>query len=326
MLEFQLNTPVVFIIFNRPDTTRVVFDEIRKAKPPKLLVVADGPRRDKAGEAKQCEQTRRIIQEVDWDCEVITNFAADNLGCRERIVTGLAWVFSLVEEAIILEDDCVPHPSFFRFCQETLAYYRNESRIMMISGTNYLVDKFETPDSYFFSRHYSIWGWATWRRAWKSYDPDIRAWRQSIGVKQLRYQCADWKMQKHFEMKFDMITGRQINTWDFQWVFNCLFNNGLCLTAAKNLITNIGVVGTHSDAESDSHFLPGIGIEFPLRHPTYLYPDCRYDQFLFRAQSSKIVLLKRMIESGLRSSGLNWLYEWLKVMNRYAKNIVKPLS
>ena len=138
MSDWQLTTPVAFIIFKRPDTTRKVFEEIRRAKPPKLLVIADGPRPNIVGEAEKCAAARAIIDSVDWECEVLKNYSDENLGCKQRVSSGLDWVFDNVEEAIILEDDCLPHPTFFRFCEELLEKYRDDERVMKIDGTNIL--------------------------------------------------------------------------------------------------------------------------------------------------------------------------------------------
>lgn len=161
MPEFQLTTPVAFIIFNRPDTTEKVFAEIAKAKPPKLLVIGDGPRVSRQGEAEKVAAARSIIQCVDWDCEVQTNFSDVNLGCKRRVSSGIDWVFEQVEEAIILEDDCLPDPTFFRFCEELLARYRHDQRIGMISGDNFQFGSRRNDDSYYFSKYVHIWGWAT---------------------------------------------------------------------------------------------------------------------------------------------------------------------
>ena len=169
----QLNTPVVFIIFNRPDTTQKVFDEIKKVKPKKLFVISDGPR--KPSEEKLCVETRKIIDGVDWECEVLKNYSDKNLGLKERISSGLNWVFNNTEEAIILEDDCVPDQSFFKFCEEMLDRYRGNKNIMMIGGSNPLKD-FEIENAYTFSKYYQIWGWATWKRAWDKYDIDMKGW------------------------------------------------------------------------------------------------------------------------------------------------------
>ena len=146
-----MKTPVAFIIFNRPDTTKRVFEAIRHAKPPKLLVIADGPRADRPGEAEKCAAAREIIEGVDWECEVLTNYSDVNLGCGKRVSTGIDWVFDQVEEAIILEDDCLPNPSFFKFCELMLEQYRHDQRIMSISGTNYLETWKSSIQSYYFS-------------------------------------------------------------------------------------------------------------------------------------------------------------------------------
>lgn len=176
MTTWQLNTPVAFIIFNRPDTTRRVFEMIRQAQPPKLLVIADGARENHPSDRQNCAAAKGIIAEVDWDCEVTTNYSDRNLGCRDRLASGLNWVFEQVPEAIILEDDCLPHSSFFRFCEEMLLKYRNDNRIMHIGGNNFQMQKSRTNDSYYFSRYNHCWGWASWGRAWQHYDVDMKLW------------------------------------------------------------------------------------------------------------------------------------------------------
>src|SRR6185369_14461868 len=170
MADWALTTPVAFIIFNRPDTTEKVFAEIARARPPKLLVIADGPRAGRAGEADRCAATRAIIDRVDWDCKVLTNYSDVNLGCKNRVASGIDWVFEQVPEAIILEDDCLPDPTFFRFCEELLIRYREDERISQICGANFQFGRKRSNDSYYFSRYNHIWGWASWRRAWQHYD------------------------------------------------------------------------------------------------------------------------------------------------------------
>jgi hypothetical protein len=165
MADFQLTTPVAFLIFNRPDTTAKVFEAIRQAKPPKLLVVADGPRPDRPDDIEKCKAARGVVEQVDWDCEVLRNYSDVNLGCKKRVSSGLDWVFNTVEEEIILEDDCLPHPTFFRFCEELLDYYRHDERIMVISGDNFQFGRNCTEYSYYFSRYNHCWGWSTWRRS-----------------------------------------------------------------------------------------------------------------------------------------------------------------
>ena len=168
MKDWTLETPVVLIIFNRPDRTKKVFEAIRQAKPTKLLIIADGPREERTGETELCAQTRSIVEKVDWDCDVIKKYADSNLGIKNCIgKEGLPWAFEIAEEAIILEDDCLPNQTFFRFCQELLKKYRYDERVMTISGSNLLVEWKSDIQDYHFSNHFSCWGWASWRRVWQ---------------------------------------------------------------------------------------------------------------------------------------------------------------
>lgn len=176
MINFQLDTPIVFIIFNRPETTRKVFEKIALVRPKRLFVIADGPRESKLNEGEACAETRKIIDEINWNCDVHKIYSEINLGCKSRIVSGLNIVFDLTTEAIILEDDCIPDPSFFPYCESLLERYRNDERIGLISGNNFLFGDYDNFDSYYFSRYPHIWGWASWRRAWKKYDSQICQW------------------------------------------------------------------------------------------------------------------------------------------------------
>ncbi|NEP76999.1 MAG: glycosyltransferase family 2 protein, partial [Okeania sp. SIO3B3] len=202
MTQFKLTIPVVLIIFNRPDTTAKVFEVIRQVKPPQLFVIADAPRLDKSGEVERCIAARKIIDRVDWQCEVLTNYSEINLGCRERVYSGLNWVFSLVESAIILEDDCVPHLTFFRFCQELLERYRDNNQVMAISGDNFQFGNNTTEHSYYFSRYPHCWGWATWRRAWKNYDNQMQLWSKLRGSKWLENILQNSRAVKYWSQIF----------------------------------------------------------------------------------------------------------------------------
>ena len=168
-----LKTPVGFLIYNRPKVTQRVFDEIARAKPEMLLVVCDGPRTDRTGEREQVMATRAIIDQVDWPCEVLTNFSSENMGCKRRITSGLAWIFQVVQEAIILEDDCLPEPTFFTFCQDLLKYYRDDQRVVSISGNNFQDKQLQSRYSYYFSKYFHCWGWASWRRVWAIPDVNL---------------------------------------------------------------------------------------------------------------------------------------------------------
>jgi predicted O-methyltransferase YrrM len=281
--KWQLQTPVCFIIFNRPDTTEKVFEAIRQAKPPKLLVIADGPRADRPEETEKCAAARAIINRVDWDCEVLTNYSNVNLGGRKRISSGLNWVFNAVEEAIILEDDCLPHPTFFRFCEELLDRYRHDQRIMFISGNNFQFGRKTTQYSYYFSRYSHCWGWATWRRAWQHYDDQMVLWPEIQRDGWLEKIIVDADAQKYWANVFNAAHCEfMTHGWDSRFLFACWIQNGLSILPKSNLVSNIGFgpEATHTkDRESKLANMPVSAAHFPLQHPPFVIRDAHADDF-----------------------------------------------
>jgi len=234
-----MEPPVAFFVFNRPDTTQRVFEAIARAKPRRLLVVADGPRLDRAGEADACARARAVLEAVDWDCEVRTNYSDVNLGCRRRVSSGLDWIFSVAEQAVILEDDCVPHPDFFPFCAALLDRYRDDDRIMAISGSNFHKGRRWGDGSYYFSRYVDVWGWATWRRAWQYYDVNLRV------LPAFLEQWAMGRLSSEPEIRhwLDVLRATYdglIDTWDYQWLFAVWLQRGLVAVPNVNLVSNIG--------------------------------------------------------------------------------------
>ncbi|HEY1803074.1 MAG TPA: hypothetical protein VGG45_01210 [Terracidiphilus sp.] len=271
----SLDTPVALFVFKRPETTRLVFEAISKVKPGTLLLVADGPRREVVGEAESCRLVREILTQVDWPCEVFKSFSENNLGCGERMVSGLNWVFSLVEEAIILEDDCLPDLSFFHFCQELLEKFRADDRIAYISGDDLVKRHNRNGDSYYFSQIGGIWGWATWKSEWMRYDRYLKDWPQLKKQRMLEEIFGDPKAVKFYTEIFDaMHDGRGPDTWDYQWVYTNLTNNSLVVVPNVNLITNIGFgEGATHTTKADSRFtLTAFPMKFPLRHPLSFIP------------------------------------------------------
>jgi cephalosporin hydroxylase/SAM-dependent methyltransferase len=279
--EWKLKTPVCLMIFNRPDTTEQVFEAIRQAKPPKLLVIADGPRADRPGEAEKCAVARAIIEWVDWDCEVLRNYSDINLGCRKRVSSGLNWVFEQVEEAIILEDDCLPHPTFFRFCEELLERYRHDERIMAIAGNNFQIGRESTGYSYYFSFYNHIWGWASWRRAWRLYDLEMKEWPEVRESKLLWDTLQeDTQAVRHWSKTFQC--GYEgFDTWDFAWTFACWSHKGLSILPNVTLVSNIGFGpdATHTKGASQFANLPTQAMSFPLRHPSVVIRDTQADDY-----------------------------------------------
>ncbi len=277
----QLKTAIALIIFNRPDTTEKVFEAIRQAKPSKLLVVADGPRANRPGEAEKCAATRAIINRVDWECEVLRNFSDVNLGCQKRVVSGLDWVFSEVEEAIILEDDCLPTPSFFHFCQTLLEYYRHDERIMHIGGNNFQPSS-RTNYSYYFSKYNHCWGWASWRRAWKYYDVDMKTLQEYKKLGLINSICENVYEETYWIDKFDEALSNLISAWDYQWTYTCWSQNGLSITPNTNLISNIGFgsEATHTRGDSPLANLPTTDI-WEVKHPPFMVKNRRNDIYTF---------------------------------------------
>lgn len=285
MADFQLTTPVAFLIFNRPDTTVRVFEAIRQAKPPKLLVVADGPRPDRPDDIEKCKAARAIVDGVDWDCEVLTNYSDVNLGCKNRVSSGLDWVFDTVEQAIILEDDCLPHPSFFRFCQELLEHYQNDERIASIIGCNFQFGRQRTKYSYYFSQINLIWGWATWKRAWHYYDSDMSLWTEVKQDNLLKYILRDPQKTKYWTKMFQKSYDEDINTWDYRWILSCFLQHGLAVTPNRNLVSNIGFGVNATHTTNDSSRINSVNVEamdFPLRHTPYIIPHIDADKFTYR--------------------------------------------
>ncbi|MEH2290360.1 glycosyltransferase family 2 protein [Nostoc sp.] len=290
-----MQTPVTFIIFKRPQTTEKVFEAIRQAKPTKLFVIADGPRTDRDGEAEKCKLTREIIEKVDWDCEVVKNYSEDNLGCAQRVSSGLDWVFNNVEETIILEDDCIPHPTFFKFSQELLEKYRNDTRIATISAQNLQLGKKRTNYSYYFSRYNHCWGWASWRRAWQYYDLTIKLWKEVLAENLLHDILIDQKAvnswQRIFQSVYDNPTGI---TWDYQWTFACWMQGSLSIIPNVNLISNIGVGAdaTHFTSNQEFSFINMSmqAMEFPLRHPPFIVRNIEADNFIQKTVYKATVL------------------------------------
>lgn len=275
--------PIVFFVFNRPQETQIVFERIREAKPSHLFLVADGARKDLQDEDR-CLEVRKIISDVNWDCQVFENYSDVNLGCKLRVSSGLDWVFSQVDAAIILEDDCLPNTSFFDFCDNLLDYYRDDDRVFSISGATFQPVARKIPNSYYFSKYSHVWGWATWRRAWRFYDVDMKLWESVCGEDYLNSLFSDWQTRLYWKQKFQKLYQKEIDTWDFQWIFTSFIQNALHVLPAKNLVSNIGFGkdATHTQKESKFSRRQTFDLEFPLQHPEFMIRDNQADHFTDR--------------------------------------------
>jgi hypothetical protein len=281
MPERQLTTPVALIIFNRPETTKIVFQIIRNARPAKLFVIADGPRSDKQDEVELCASAREIIEHIDWPCEVLKNYSPVNLGSRRRVTSGLDWVFANVDEAIILEDDCLPHPTFFAFCQELLERYRSDERVALIRGDDWPGIAEGGEESYRFTIYPSTWGWATWRRVWRNYDADMIAWSGEEELVWLTERLGTETMARYWKRAFEAALRGQLDAWDLQMVYACWKQGQLSIVPSVNLISNIGGGEGATHTINSAH--PRLGrplasLPKKLVHPLVIAPDRNFDR------------------------------------------------
>ncbi len=281
------------MVFNRLDTTKRVFEVIRQTRPSKLYIAADGPRPDRENEAGETREVRdHVMHNIDWDCQVHTLFRDTNLGCKKAVSQALGWFFEHEEEGIILEDDCLPDPSFFPYCSAMLERYRHDERVMMISGDNFLPNVPVSDNSYFFSRYFPIWGWATWRRAWSLYDAEMSQWPQLREHGHLEGLYDQPYMRTYLRNLFNAHYGTS-KTWDVQWFFTCLFNNGLCVIPEVNLISNIGIQGTSASGKTRNQELTTHHFDMEsLRHPLMVFPNRKYDD-AFMASNFKSTPTKK---------------------------------
>jgi hypothetical protein len=269
-MNTKFKTPILLLIFNRPDVTQKVFDRIKLIQPKYLFVAADGPRPDRRDDVVNCSKTREIIDQVNWECEVKTLFRKENLGCGLAVCSAISWFFEQVEEGIILEDDCLPDISFFPYCSELLDRYKDDKDIYVISGMNRQNGIKRGNGSYYFSNYPITWGWGTWRRAWNkfSYDiPDVdHAYKSGI----LDHVFQSNNEKKYWRKKMQLVESEKKNIWDYQWRFSIWKNKGIGITPNVNLIVNIGTTNlpTHVFLK-DSFREPSIAytMSFPLVHP-----------------------------------------------------------
>ncbi len=278
-----MNTAVVFITFNRLDTVKRVFEKIREAKPPKLYLVSDGPRSDREGEDLLVDNVRGFIEaNIDWDCTVHKDYAQSNMGCGHRIASGLDRVFSMEEEAIILEDDCVPEEGFFTFCEQMLDHYRDEERVMAVCGSN-LASDYETEQDYLFTRAVHTWGWATWRRAWELFDYDLSSWpdhRHDNIWKRYLPTNARW----FFTSQFEVIHRHMYDVWDYQFMYAGMINDRLLICPHKSLVTNIGfsAEATNTKELPEGFVIDVAKYDLPVRFRDEIVWDEEFDRLFFK--------------------------------------------
>ena len=266
----QFTIPILFMVFNRPEITERTFNQIRQQRPLYLYIEADGYRMEKEGEREKCEQVRAIVKNIDWPCTPKYLFRDMNLGCDKACKSAIDWFFNEIECGIIIEDDCLPDPSFFPYCEELLDRYKKEEKIMMISGTNLKIES--GTSSYYFSKYGQIWGWATWKRAWIKYEPEM-----DINNKKIQFNTKD--EDKYWRNNF------ATRYWDPQWaVYTMWLNKSFAILPNRNLVTNIGFGKEATHYDDENSITAGIAtksMEFPMKHPREIVVDNKVDNEFF---------------------------------------------
>lgn len=281
--QASLQTAVLFLVFNRPETTAQVFEAIRRAKPPRLYVAGDGPRDGRAGEAKRVAKVREIAISVDWPCEVKSLFQVGNLGCKHAVSGAITWFFEQEDQGIILEDDCLPHPDFFRFCETLLKRYVDDERVSVITGDNFQNGTPRGDGSYYFSRYNHVWGWASWRRSWQNYDGDLNFWPDWKRSEKWLSEFSDSVERQYWENIFDRMYAQQIDTWDYPWTASVWYHGGLTATPNVNLVSNIGFGpnSTHTASANSPFSKMATSALGKVVHPSAISQDQSADSYVF---------------------------------------------
>jgi len=280
-----MKSAILLLAFNRPEKARLVFKAVRKVRPPRLYVAVDGPRSTHEGESLIVNEVQQALMCTDWPCQLQTLFRPSNLGCREAVSSAIDWFFSHESEGIILEDDCLPHPDFFPFCEELLELYRDEKSVWMISGNNFQNGKKHGACPYYFSKYPHIWGWATWQRCWRYYDVGISFWPEWEKSKDFKKLLTNKLEREHWKQVFNQSYSGLKNTWDYQWVASMWKGGGLAVTPQENLVTNIGAgeAATHTIEASSLLFIPAKTLKINGKHPSKIEVRRDADEYVFKS-------------------------------------------
>lgn len=302
----NIDVPVALFFFTRPEPLEKVFEQIRIARPSKLFLIQDGPRKNNLSDIQKVQECRNVVSDVDWECEIYTNYSDVNLGTGMRIFSGISWAFEHVDRLIILEDDCVPSNSFFGFCEDLLERYLNDERINMISGMNHL-GTHNCGNSYFYSKLGSIWGWATWKRVWDMVEYNMEFLDDETSMKLFKKACyplttAKSLISRGMDRKNSLKNGEKLTAWSYQFRMVRHLYSQLVIVPSKNLISNIGITGDSVHAKESINKMPkGIRrvffmgtyeLEFPLKNPKYMIEDVYYDNKVRRIMGSDSMLIK----------------------------------
>lgn len=300
MEKFKI--PVLIIAFNRPKITENLIKELKKIKPKEIFFAVDGPRKNNKEDKIKVKETQEVIKNIDWPCKVKKLIRTENKGCKYGPAEAIDWLFKNVDKGIILEDDCLPNKSFFKFCEQLLEKYKDDERIMHISGTNYNRNWKSNLDSYYFSKYPFIWGWATWRRAWNKYDIEMKNYEIFKKETYLKQIFPNKLEAMTIKKGFKTVYKTNFTAWDHQWLYTVISNNGLSIVPNENLITNIGMGAdaTHTNTKlEEKRSLPTKELKFPLKHPEFILQNKESDKYYF-----KWIFIQKIINTLLTKTGL----------------------
>lgn len=284
---YIVKSPILFLIFNRPEETLKVFNAIRTVKPSKLYIAADGPRLQVKTDLFKCQESQKIINLIDWDCEVKTLINEKNLGCKISVSNSISWFFKNEGEGIILEDDCLPCNDFFKFCDEMLSRYRYDNRIGHISGSNFQNGIKRGIADYYYSKLTNVWGWASWRRVWDNYDINMSSLDLFINEDVASVITIKKEVKKIINNNFLNTKKNLINTWDYQYFYSNLIHGFLSIIPNYNLVINIGFgeEATHTKDPSNFHSLKEFdNLPVQILHPKYFQSNMIADEYTFQSK------------------------------------------
>ena len=276
----KFDTPIAYIIYNRAEHTRKSFEVLKKLRPSRLFIIADGPKPDNVSDISSVTTVRKITEDLNWDCRVERNYSKVNLGLKSRVSSGLDWVFEQVDKAIVLEDDCIPHPDFFKFCESLLNFYEKNDKISVITGNNFQNHRPNASASYYFTKFCHCWGWATWKRAWKKYDGNIRFWPNWSKSEGWKQSFSDDSELKYWKSIFESVYLNKIDSWAYPWTACNWYNNSLSIAPNVNLVSNIGFGADGTHTKSKNHTSANLSV-FPLKnilHPRDVVQDFDADE------------------------------------------------
>jgi hypothetical protein len=283
MIFYKTKSPVLLLLFNRPEHTKLVFEEVRNAQPEKLYIALDGPRNNNQDDLLKTKEIKDyVLKNIDWNCKVFTLFRESNLGCKNAVSDAITWFFNHENKGIILEDDCLPLNSFFSFCDDLLTKYEFDERVRHISGVNFLDADIEIKHSYYFSKFTHVWGWASWKRVWNDYSKDILKEFDLDKFDEFYNIYQDKKVCDTIINELKRVQSDNLNTWDYQYLFLNFINNGLTIIPKYSLIKNIGfdLNSTHTQTNPyKSRELENINT---ILHPSNYIPKINYDLLSLR--------------------------------------------